>query len=164
MKADALPLIRPARDDDSGGLIALIDACFQEYPGCVTDVDGEMPELYRIASYAEKRSGRFWIAERHDVVVGCVGIVPATGDAAGTELLKLYVNSGERGVGLGRALIGLVEDEARNRSAAFIELWTDTRFTDAHRLYEHLGYVRSPFTRDLDDKSNTTEYHYRKAL
>jgi len=159
----ALPAIRPARDDDSDGLIALIDGCFREYPGCVTDVDGEMPELYAIARYAEERRGRFWVAERADRVVGSVGAVPAP-DADGVELLKLYVDAGERGVGLGRALVGLVEDEAARRSATFVELWTDTRFTSAHRLYELLGYARSPATRALNDKSNSVEYHYRKML
>jgi putative acetyltransferase len=171
MTARDLPAIRPARDDDSAGLIALIDGCFREYPGCVTDVDGEMPELYAIARYAEQRRGRFWIAERNGLVVGSVGVVPVSPvvpvpgiDGQGVELLKLYVSSSERGAGLGRTLVGLVEDEARKRNAGFVELWSDTRFTDAHRLYELLGYIRSPFTRDLNDKSNTTEYHYRKVF
>lgn len=39
-----------------------------------------------------------------------------------------------------------------------------TRFTDAHRLYERLGYVRSPGTRELHDLSRSVEYHFAKAL
>ena len=39
--------IRDARDDDEPGLIALIAGVFAEYPGCVMDVDGELPELRR---------------------------------------------------------------------------------------------------------------------
>ena len=37
--------IRPGRDSDADGFIALIGACWESYPGIVLDVDGEMPEL-----------------------------------------------------------------------------------------------------------------------
>ncbi len=159
--------IRDARDDDEHGLIALIDSCFREYPGCVTDVDGEMPELRAIASHAARRRGRFWIAERAGAVVGSVGVVPAPGaapDGGGMELIKLYVLASERGSGLGRRLVGLVEDEARQCGAPLLELWSDTRFTRAHRLYALLGFERSGRTRDLHDRSNTREYHFVKSM
>jgi putative acetyltransferase len=45
-----------------------------------------------------------------------------------------------------------------------LELWSDTRFVDAHRLDARLGYRRLPGTRDLHDRSNSTEYHYAKSL
>jgi putative acetyltransferase len=51
-----------------------------------------------------------------------------------------------------------------SRRASAIELWSDTRFLDAHRLYEKRGYVRGPKTRELHDKSKSVEYYYRKAL
>ena len=157
------PAIRPARDTDEDGLIALIGGCFAEYPGCVLDVDGEIPELRAIATYFAGRDGRFWVAEAGGSVAGCIGVAPAP-DPAGMELLKLYVDGSMRGRGLGGRLVGLVEEEAARRGAAFIELWTDTRFGNAHRLYERLGYERLPETRDLHDLSDTTEYHYRKRL
>ena len=56
--------IRAARDADADELIALIGAVFDEYPGCVLDVDGEMPELRAIASAFNAASGRFWVAEQ----------------------------------------------------------------------------------------------------
>jgi putative acetyltransferase len=42
--------------------------------------------------------------------------------------------------------------------------WSDTRFTDAHRLYARLGYVRTGDRRDLGDISNSSEYRFEKAL
>jgi putative acetyltransferase len=42
--------------------------------------------------------------------------------------------------------------------------WSDTRFTDAHRLYARLGYVQADGRRDLGDVSNSTEYRFEKAL
>jgi len=155
--------IRAARDDDADELIALIGAVFDEYPGCVLDVDGEMPELRAIASAFSTAGGRFWVAEQARRLIGCIGLTPAIAHG-GVELRKLYVARTGRRRGLGSHLCGLVETEGRQRNAAFLELWTDTRFGDAHRLYERLGYVRLPETRDLHDKSATVEYHYRKEL
>ncbi|MEP3244922.1 MAG: hypothetical protein ABJN40_12240 [Sneathiella sp.] len=45
-----------------------------------------------------------------------------------------------------------------------IILWTDTRFTNAHRLYEKRGFEKGATTRDLDDLSKTTEYYYQRTL
>lgn len=154
--------VRSARDDDADDLIALIGGCFAEYPGCILDVDGEIPELRGIASYAERRGGAFWSVERNSVVVACVGAMPAAED--GIELVKLYVRADQRGNGLGRRLIGQVETFAQGQGARHIELWTDTRFTTAHRAYEACGYVKQAATRALNDKSNSVEYSYRKTL
>ncbi len=155
--------IRDARDDDGDGVIGLIGLCWSDYPGCVLDVDGELPELSTIASHFRALGGRFWVAEREGAIVGCVGVAPAEA-ADSFELCKLYVAHGDRRLGLGRELVRLVEDEAVAGGSRYVELWSDTRFTEAHRFYERLGYVRLPQIRTLDDLSNTVEYRYRKAL
>jgi putative acetyltransferase len=158
-----LPHLRDARDDDAAGLIALIGGVFAEYPGCVLDVDGELPELRRIASAFAEKGGRFWIAERAAQVVGCIGLAPS-GAPCGVELAKLYVARELREAGLGSRLVELVERTAREQDARFVELWSDTRFVTAHRFYEKRGYLRSPETRELGDLSHTVEFHYRKEL
>jgi hypothetical protein len=43
-------------------------------------------------------------------------------------------------------------------------LWTDTRFTGAHRFYERKGYVADGRTRDLYDLSNSVEFFLQKTL
>ena len=156
------PVIRDARDGDADGLIALIGACWSEYPGCILDVDGELPELRRIASHFAAQDGRFWVGEDQGKVVASVGLLPV--GKGGAELCKLYVDAAARRHGLGGSLVRLVEEEARQRGACFVELWSDTRFRDAHRLYERLGYARGRETRVLHDLSNSIEYHYRKVL
>ncbi len=153
-------MIRDARDDDSAQLIALIEAVYAEYPGCVLDVDGEAPHLRRPASAFAERGGRLWVSESAGAVVACGGF--ADRDEA-LELLSLYVAPSARRRGLGGRLAGLVEEAAMERGRARVELWTDTRFLDAHRLYERLGYVRGG-TRELHDLSRSVEHHYRKSL
>jgi putative acetyltransferase len=155
--------VRDARDDDDWDLIGLVAACWAEYPGCVLDVHGEEPWLRAPATAYAAKGGRLWVAEDDGRVVGSAGIVPSSEpDAA--ALRSLYVARRARRQGLGARLVDLVEREARRRGASTLELWTDTRFTDAHRLYERLGYTRGPRTRELHDLSRTVEYYYVKSL
>jgi len=155
--------VRDARDDDGGGMITLIKVCWSDYPGCVLDVDGELPELRTIASHFGAIGGHFRVAEREGAMVGCVGAAP-TEAVDGFELCKLYVAHSDRRLGLGRELVRRVEDEAVAAGSLSVELWSDTRFAEAHRFYERLGYVRLAQIRTLGDVSNTVEYRYRKAL
>jgi putative acetyltransferase len=155
--------IRDARDDDAAQLIRLMGDVFAEYPGCVLDVDREEPDLRAIATAYAACCGRFWVAERRPdgCILAMVGARPL-GNGSNWELKKLYVDKAARGAGLGARLVGLVEEEVRRRGAPLLELWSDTRFTDAHRLYERLGYQRRPGLRELHDLSNSVEFHYVK--
>lgn len=148
--------IRPATDADSAGVIGVIGRAYAEYPGCVLDVDREEPALKAPASSFD----RFWVVEDEGQVAGCVAL--ASGDPA--ELKKLYLDARLRGRGLGRRLIELVEQAALAGGSRGIELWSDTRFTTAHAVYARCGYRRSGRTRELQDLSNTTEYHFEKSL
>ena len=154
-------VIRDGLDSDSEDLIALIASIFAEYPGCVLDVDGEAPHLRRPASAFAVWGGGLWVAELNGEMVGCVGFADH-GEAV--ELKHLYVAADARRQGLGGRLTRLVEERARALGRTRVELWTDTRFIDGHRLYERLGYERGPETRALHDLSRTTEYFYSKLL
>lgn len=154
--------VREGRDDDEAGLIALLGGVFAEYPGCVLDVDGEMPELRAIATTFARAGGRFWVAELGGRIAGSIGFTPTPSGAI--ELRKLYVDRSARRRGLGGRLCDRVEAEARARGAKRVELWSDTRFLDAHRQYERRGYVRGPTTRELHDKSATVEYFFHLGL
>jgi predicted GNAT family N-acyltransferase len=160
----SLPVIRPVRDEDSAGLIELIGAAWAEYPGCVLDVDGEEPWLRAPASYYARNEGRMWVAELAGVVVGCVALRPTEAEPDVIELKSLYVSASARRHGLGEVLTSLVEDEAVQRGVRAVELWTDTRFADAHRFYARLGYARLPGDRELQDLSKTVEYPFVKQF
>jgi predicted GNAT family N-acyltransferase/RimJ/RimL family protein N-acetyltransferase len=159
MRKELLPGLRPVRDEDGPALERLIAGCWSEYPGCVMDVDNEEPWLRAPATaYAEKQ-GVLWVVGD---VTACIGMRPL---APGTvELKSLYVSAPARRGGLGGRLVRRGERWAHEQGAGRIELWSDTRFLDAHRLYERLGYVRTGRTRDLHDLSNTTEFFFVKEL
>jgi GNAT superfamily N-acetyltransferase len=156
------PVIRPGRDEDIAAYIRLIGEAWAEYPGCVFDVDAELPELYALASYFAGLSGAVWVAEDAGAILGMVGVVP---DADGAwELRKMYVDRAARGTGLAPRLLATAEAHAAERGARELFLWTDTRFTRAHRFYEAQSFLRDGPLRTLADLSNTIEYRYAKPL
>lgn len=161
-------LLRPARDDDAEGLIALIGGCFAEYEGCVMDLDGIDNELKAIATNFRRAGGKFWVLEdaaSGNRIAASVGLSPSDFMGAGVvELKKLYVNSDYRRRGIASRLLDLVLEEAGEREAPAIDLWSDSRFVEAHAFYAHHGFEQLPETRDLNDPSNTTEFHFHREL
>lgn len=157
--------IREAVDADSAALIALIDSCYREYPGCVMDPEGEDADLAAPRSAFAAHAGTLWVVSPQDSseIIACAGMRPA--DAPGTfELKRMYVARRARRRGIAGALFALIEREARERHGHTLILWSDTRFADAHRFYESRGCARGPDTRELHDPSNTTEFFYSKPL
>lgn len=149
-------------------MITLIGDVYAEYPGCILDVDREEPDLRAIASAYAAKGGQFWVAVHgaDERVVGCIGWSPSSdGSRPGwLELRKLYVARSCRRRGLAGALCERVEAAARARSALGIELWSDTRFQDAHRFYPRRGYERQSDVRQLADLSQSSEYHFLRRL
>ncbi len=154
--------IRPVRDGDAAGLIRLIDVCWSAYEGCVLDVDAEEPQLRAMRSHFDALGGEYWVAEDAAGRIAAAGGWAPTADPAGVELHKLYVLAERRRQGIARRLVGMAESAARRRGSRFVELWSDTRFLEAHIFYAALGYRRTGRTRDLNDLSNTTEFHFVK--
>lgn len=155
--------VRPGHDNDSWELIALISACWSEYPGCVMDVHGECPDLLAPATVAEREGGAFWVAtDPCGTVVATVGWRPLR---PGTiELKRLYVARRCRREGLASRLMDLAEAEAVGAGATSMELWTDTRFIGAHVFYKGRGYTIAGPDRELRDLSRTREHHFEKHL
>jgi putative acetyltransferase len=167
---------RAAQDHDAPGLIALISSCYGEYPGCIVDLEDSEQDLRAIASAFTVKGGKIWVAQdASGLILACGGYKPISaplnplGARSALELCRLYVAAKARGQGLARTLIAHIEALAKQsllqpQDSAAVELWSDTRFTRAHSLYELLGYRPSGNLRALHDQSHTIEYHYYKAL
>ncbi|MFC7476653.1 GNAT family N-acetyltransferase [Dankookia sp. GCM10030260] len=153
-------MIRPGRDSDAEGFIALIGAAWAEYPGCVLDVDGEVPELRALATHFAGQGGALWVAEHDGQVAGMVGTRPI--EDGGWEICRMYLAAGERGSGLAQRLLETAEAHAKAAGAERLVLWSDTRFDRAHRFYEKQSYVRQGAIRALGDLSNSLEFRYAK--
>ena len=156
-------MLRPGRDDDAPGIIALITECWLEYPGCVMALDGENPELRALASHFARHDGALWVAEDGaGEIVGVVGAKSLGGDV--WELCRMYVAAPLRGSGLADQLAASVFAFVQAQGGVRLELWSDTRFTRAHRFYERHGFQRGAEVRALHDISATREYGYARMV
>lgn len=154
--------MRPVKDSDRDGLIELIGGCFSEYEGVFLEPDGLDKDLQAYATYMKEHGGEGFVVEKGERLVASVAYAPIEGSRF--ELKRLYLSQELRGSGMGLELLHHVEGLARERGATEMELWSDTRFTRAHRFYEREGYVKQNYTRDLHDISNTTEYCFIKQF
>jgi GNAT superfamily N-acetyltransferase len=155
-------LIRSGRDADGPALIALIWSCWSAYPGIRMDVDREMPELHALATYYTEQGGALWVAETGGSMSAMIATRPL--HAAEWEICRVYVAPALHGSGLAHALLDLAEAHAVAAGAQRLVLWSDTRFTRAHRFYEKHSYVRQDQVRVLNDISNSLEFGYAKPV
>ncbi|MFM7420595.1 MAG: GNAT family N-acetyltransferase, partial [Alphaproteobacteria bacterium] len=105
-------MLRAGRDTDAAGFITLIRDCWAEYPGCVFDLDGELPELRALASYFAEQDGALWVAEEAGAVVGMAAVHPLPG-TPDWEICRVYVAANQRGTGIAVTLMATAEAHAR---------------------------------------------------
>jgi putative acetyltransferase len=162
LKIGDVPVIRPVADSDRQDLFGLIAVCYADYPGCFVDPHDDLPDLRAPGTSYDRTGGAFWAVEdERGRVCACVAVdFPEQGTA---ELHRLYVRPDQRGRGFGSALVHRAEAHARAAGARRMILWSDTRFTTAHRLYRRLGYLQLPGVRELTDISRSVEYGFEKA-
>jgi putative acetyltransferase len=150
--------IREAVAGDWRGAVEVVRAVFDEY-SFTWDEDDYHADLYDLEGHYLSQGIPFFVAtDCDDRVVGtaALGLFDRIPGVEGTvaehqgalrvcgadcSLERLYVHPDARRQGLGLGLYQRVIDEARARGRGPMELWSDKRFTDAHRLYQRLGAV-----------------------
>lgn len=95
----------------------------------------------------------------HGAAVGCGGVqlAPHWG-----ELKRMYVQPGQRGLGVGRALLGFIEAEAMAAGCRLFVLETGYLQHEAIGLYMRAGYTHCPPFGDYVDDPNSV--FMRKAV
>ena len=154
------PPIVAATRADAAGVIDLIRRVFVEY-GWIWDEASEVPDLLRWHPY-EPPHGAFYVVRGRDRVVGSVGVDRS---AAGTaELHRLYLDPALRGRGYGDALVETILGWCRDERVPSLDLWSDTRFTHAHRLYLRHGFRQTGERTLAGDINHTREYHFEREV
>ena len=90
----------------------------------------------------EEGRGAFLVAYSRGSPLGCGAIRQL--DANTAEIKRMYVEPTARGYGVGRAVLGALEAEARRLKVDGIVLETGERQLEALGLYESVGFVRIP--------------------
>lgn len=135
------------------------------YRALNTDMSRLQPEMFRpadgnedfIRSVLESGSEDILVAREESRVLGLALVqekdtptYPAFIPRRYIYLMDLVVDPDHRSRGIGRALMGAVQDWAKSRNAEFIELGVLAQNKDAIRLYESLGFKDSRKTMQLD--------------
>jgi len=150
--------IRPVTKKDVPQIIKLIGDIWAEYD-CVLDTKTDDKYLLAPDDYFHSKDGEFWVAAEGNEIVATVGVLMLDGNTA--ELKSLYVRKDFRGQKLGENLIKLAVKSASMKSRSEIILWSDTRFTNAHRLYEKLGF-KLLGKRELKDANKSIELGFKR--
>ena len=151
--------LRPTVPEDVLGILKLISEVYAEYD-CVLDAETEEQHLLEPGPYFREHGGEFWVVEEGGVVRATAAVLLHEDSG---ELKSLYVHPSLRRQGWGRKLTVLAMDYARSAGKQKMILWSDTRFTDAHRLYRNLGFTETG-RRDLKDSNNSIEYGFERSL
>jgi len=153
--------LRPIETADTESLQKLIGDIYAEY-GLVLDLEDVDRHLVDPGPYFRGPGGECWVLDDGlDRVVATVAVKLL--DARTAELKSLYVHPRLRRRGLASQLTARVEAWARETGRTRVELWSDTRFDNAHLFYRRLGYVQAG-ERDLGDWQHTREYGFFKEL
>ena len=134
--------IRNMLVDDAAALAGLTQQL--GYPISTADMANRV-ELFLNHPY-----GKVFVAELEGRVVGyiCLWIREHFHDTLrAARILALVVDAEHRRVGVGKKLIEVAEQFARNEGCVFLDLTTAHHRTDAHTFYENIGY-----------KTETTRY------
>ncbi|GGZ21065.1 N-acetyltransferase [Echinicola pacifica] len=130
--------------EDNLAVKKLIQAVFEEYDapreGTVF-ADPEMEDLHGLFERAEKAV--FWLAEEDGNILGCCGVYPTSGLPSGlAELVKLYLDAGARGKGIGKTLMEKCIASAQDMAYEGLYLESIPLFGQAVSLYEKVGFRR----------------------
>ena len=144
MPTPLLP-VRPVEPSEHEAVAALTVAV---YRGEGYSSERYEPALRDVASRAS--SATVLVAVDGERVVGAVTVATRLGPwaeqaAPGEAVIRmLVVDPAERGRGIGEALSRAAVDTARADGCTVVRLSSQPEMTAAHRLYERLGFVRTP--------------------
>jgi GNAT superfamily N-acetyltransferase len=137
--------IRDARADDAAAIAELLGQL--GYPATGGAVISRLERLLIVGD-------RVVVADLDGTVAGFahLQVSPAIEyERPAAKLAALVVDEQRRGEGIGRALVGAIEDEARLRGCELLYLTTSERRDDAHAFYERIGlqYTGRRYSRAL---------------
>lgn len=130
--------IREARNTDSEAIKAVVFSVLKEY-GLRPDTDTTDSDLDGIEDCYFNNNGYFGVVIEHNRIVATVGLFRISQSTC--ELRKMYCIPESRGKGLGKKLLELSLNKARELGYSRMVLETASPLKEAIKLYKKYGFV-----------------------
>ncbi|NRA19605.1 MAG: bifunctional helix-turn-helix transcriptional regulator/GNAT family N-acetyltransferase [Oceanospirillaceae bacterium] len=124
------------------------------FNGLFNDLDRqalETPESYYLA-----RGGYIWFAKLEQKIVGCIAL--ANHDHGRYEISKMGVDEQYQGRGIGRKLMLIALQKARQLHANSLYLETSSLLPRALTLYQHMGFSQVEHPKGVSDYQRSDIY------
>jgi DNA-binding MarR family transcriptional regulator/GNAT superfamily N-acetyltransferase len=143
----ALVQVEPAdaaSDDARRCLAAYYDELARRFPGGFDPGRSLHPDTREFA----EPTGLFVLARLHGRAVGCGAVLFHDDEPA--YIKRMWVDDTVRGMGVGRRILVVLEQAAREHGAASVTLETNASLTEAIAMYRASGYVEvAPFNDEV---------------
>ena len=133
--------IRPIQKKDDREVARLIRQVLTEFRAVGEGYSIADPEVDEMTDTYRSESACYFVIVHEAKIVGCAGIARLRGgDETTCELQKMFLLPSTRGIGLGRKLLTLLLDEAKDRGYTRCYLETLSRMNRARELYIQNGF------------------------
>jgi ribosomal protein S18 acetylase RimI-like enzyme len=129
----------------------------QAYAPYVQRMNGQRPAPMDADYAALVAAAEAWVAETGGTVIGFLILIGATDRML---LDAVAVLPSHQGLGTGRALLTLAEEQARAQGYRRISLYTNEAMVENQRWYQRIGYVQT----HRGDNHGFARVFYEKAL
>ena len=140
-----------------------MEKLFEQY--IAMTIDGELKQLLKVFSEAKRNA--FWVVESANEIVGSFGIQSRS--VNDTELRRMYLDEGYRGLGIAQRMLDFAQAEARALGFTKMILSTAQIQKAADRFYRKSGFrqIRTEVAEKMTAKQaggGLTRFHFEKVL
>src|ERR1700712_2674686 len=140
-----------------------MERLFEQY--IAMTIDGELKQLLEVFSEAKRNA--FWVVESANEIVGSFGIEGRGVDD--TELRRMYLDEGYRGLGIAQRMLACAQAEARALGFTKMIVSTAQIQKAADRFYRKSGFqqIRTEVAQTMTAKQaggGLTRFHFEKVL
>ncbi|MEO1349890.1 MAG: GNAT family N-acetyltransferase [Cyanobacteria bacterium J06635_15] len=132
-------LIRSWHPSDRELAARVVAQVLQEY-GLAWEPTGSDRDVVEVEACYWAIGGEFWVIEEAGQLIGTAGYQPIKRGNNAVEIRKMYLMPSARGQGLGKFLLGKLEEAIATRGYQQIWIETASVLQQAVQLYETQGY------------------------
>jgi GNAT superfamily N-acetyltransferase len=140
-----------------------MEKLFEQY--IAMTIDGELKQLLEV--FSDARRNAFWVVESPNGIVGSFGIEGRS--ERDTELRRMYLDEGYRGLGIAQRMLGRAQAEARALGFTKMIVSTAQIQKAADRFYRKSGFrqIRTEVAEEMTTKQaggGLTRFYFEKVL